>query len=92
MDHFIPTRTNKRHLGATRPQGTKVKKGPELMPRNTDTMVAVRLPLDVCDWLMSLYPDSKSFGVALKRFVTGEHEMYEAAWGTSKKEDDDGNA
>lgn len=52
---------------------TDIKAKPEKMnhvaPRNPATHISIRLPLEVCDWVLSLYPTEPTFSAAVQRYI-----------------------
>lgn len=65
----------KRDLHAEHP--ADIKRKPEKMnhvaPRNPATHISIRLPLEVCDWVLSLYPNEPTFSAAVQRYIKEQY-------------------
>ncbi len=46
---------------------------PELSPRNPNTHVSIRLPMDVCDWIWEQYPNEPTISAAVVNFIKDKY-------------------
>ncbi len=68
-DHFLP----KSQLHAERAKDIKPLLHPvdhrQMMPRNPNTHVSIRLPQDLCDWIWEQYPNEPTISSAVQRYL-----------------------
>ncbi len=47
------------------------------LPRNPSTHISIRIPMDVCDWLWSMYPNETTISAAAQQYLKDKFNGFE---------------